>query len=206
MILLNSMMLLSKKIYFVCLLALPFLPFNVSAQKFLIPHTAMVQRAGSIGFNSFGVGYNLFGNKMGSLDLTYGYVPKSKGGKLDIFAVKFAYRPLNIKLKEFGTLHLINPGVFVSHHPGSKFHTTLDRDQYPAGYYWWSSAVRFHLTASTELRINTPKSLSSTGIEQLALYCEFNTNELYAVSWFINREHFPLRDIFKLGFGIKAYF
>ncbi|HEY1010347.1 MAG: hypothetical protein ACO1NS_01690 [Daejeonella sp.] len=179
---------------------------DLMAQRFLIPETAMVQRAGSIGYNAFGVGYNLFTNKNGSLDLAWGYVPKSKGGRQDIFAAKFAYRPINIRLKNFGTWSAINPGLFVTHHPGGKFHTTLNKDQYPDGYYWWSSAVRFHLSASTELKINTPKNLLKTGVEQIALYGEFNTNELYAVSWFKNREHLPLRDIFKLGFGIKAYF
>lgn len=181
-------------------------PSMLKAQRFLIPHTAMIQRAGSIGYNSFGVGYNLFGNNNGSLDLTWGYVPKSKGGRLDILAAKFAYRPINIKLGKFGVLSPVNPGVFVSYHLGGKFHTTFNKDQYPDGYYWWSSAVRIHLSASTELKINTPQSLAKTGIEQLALYGEFNTNELYAVSWFKNRKHFPLRDIFKLGFGVKAYF
>ncbi len=179
---------------------------EVMAQKFLIPETAMVQRAGSIGYNAFGVGYNLFSNKNGSLDLTWGYVPKSKGGRQDIFAAKFAYRPINIPLRKLGTWSALNPGVFITHHPGGKFHTTLNKDQYPAGYYWWSSAVRFHISGSTELKIDLPKSLIKTGIEQVALYSEFNTNELYAVSWFKNREHLPLRDIFKLGFGVKAYF
>jgi hypothetical protein len=200
------MMSSSKKVQIGFFCVILFISTNVSAQKFLIPRTAMVQRAGSIGYNSFGVGYNLFGNKRGSLDLAWGYVPESKGGRQDIFAAKFAYRPISIKLNDFGVLNLANPGLFVTHHPGGKFHTTLNKDQYPAGYYWWSSAVRFHLSASTELRVNTPKSLSKTGVEQVALYGEFNTNELYAVSWFKNREQLPFLDIFKLGFGLKAYF
>ncbi len=200
------MMLNFRKSNLLFLFGLLLVPASLRAQKFLIPETATIQRAGSIGYNSFGVGYNLFGNKRGSLDFAWGYVPKSKGGRQDIFAGKFAYRPISIKLKDFGILNLVNPGVFVTHHPGGKFHTTLNKDQYPAGYYWWSSAVRFHISASTELKINTPKSLAKTGVEHMALYSEFNTNELYAVSWFKNRKHLPLSDIFKLGFGVKAYF
>ncbi|MEJ7693239.1 hypothetical protein [Daejeonella sp.] len=195
-----------KKEHFLFLCVLLFVSGDAIAQKFLIPRTATIQRAGSIGYNSFGVGYNLFGNKRGSLDLAWGYVPESKGGRQDIFAGKFAYRPIRIKLRDFGVLNLANPGVFVTHHPGGKFHTTLNKDQYPARYYWWSSAVRFHISASTELKINTPKSLGRTGVDQVALYGEFNTNELYAVSWFRNRKQLPLQDIFKLGLGIKAYF
>ena len=200
------MMLNSRKGHWLLFCILLLVSVNVRAQKFLIPQTAIIQRAGSIGYNSFGVGYNLFGNKRGSLDLSWGYVPKSKGGRQDIFAGKFAYRPISIKLRDFGVLNLANPGVFVTHHPGGKFHTTLNKDQYPAGYYWWSSAVRFHISASTELKINTPKSLVKTGLEQVAVYGEFNTNELYAVSWFKNQGQLPFVDIFKLGFGIKAYF
>ncbi len=176
------------------------------AQHFLIPRTATVQRAGSIGYNSFGFGYNLFGNRRGSLDLSWGYVPKSKGGRQDIFAAKFAYRPFSIDLGNWGTLHPVNPGAFVTHHPGGKFHTTLERDKYPEGYYWWSSAVRFHISASTELKLNVPPAFQRTGIGQVSVYSEFNTNELYAVSWFKNRNFLPFRDIFKLGLGVRAYF
>jgi hypothetical protein len=188
---------------------LPLFALNTSellAQKFLMPKTAMIQHAGSIGYNAFGIGYNLFRNNNGSLDLSWGYVPKSKGGRQDIFAGKFAYRPINMTIKNFGTWSVINPGAFVTYHPGGKFHTTLNKKQYPAGYYWWSSAVRFHLSGSTELKINTRKQLARSGIDQIGVYAEFNTNELYAVSWFKNREHLPIHDIFKLGFGIKAYF
>lgn len=200
------MMSLFKGIFFSLLPLSAFIPIEVKGQKFLIPQTALIQRAGSIGYNSFGAGYNLFANKRGSLDLAWGYVPKSKGGRQDIFAAKFAYRPFNVKINNFGVLSPLNPGLFVTHHPGGTFHTLLDKDQYPHRYYWWSSAVRFHLSASTELKINTPKSLAKTGIEQVAVYTEFNTNELYFVSWFKNREEIKLGDIFKLGFGVKAYF
>lgn len=176
------------------------------AQKFLIPQTATIQRAGSIGYNSFGAGYTLFPNKKGSLDFSWGYVPKSKGGRQDIFTGKFAYRPLSIKVKDLAVFHPLNPGLFVSHHPGGKFHTTFNKNQYPDGYYWWSSAVRIHMSLSTEIKFNTPESLSASGIEHVSLYTELNTNELYAVSWFKNREQLPFKDILKLGFGIKAYF
>lgn len=199
-------MLHSRKSFFLQVLFLLTVSTSVRAQKFLIPETAMLQRAGSIGYNSFGIGYNLFGNKKGSLDLAWGYVPKSKGGRQDIFAAKFAYRPLGIQLKNIGVLHPLNPGLFVTHHPGGKFHTLLDKEQYPDGYYWWSSAVRFHISAGTELKINTPKRLAKTGVDQIALYGEFNTNELYFVSWFKNRDKLPFGDIWKLGFGVKAYF
>lgn len=199
-------MLNSKRGYSTIILLLLLISIRATAQKFLIPRTAIVQRAGSIGYNSFGVGYNLFEKQKGSLDFSWGYVPKSKGGRQDIFAAKFAYRPINLKLKDFGQLNLANPGVFVSHHPGGKFHTTFDKEQYPDGYYWWSSAVRVHLSLSTELKLNTPKSLTKTGVEHVALYGEFNTNELYFVSWFRNRDKLPFADIVKLGFGVKAYF
>lgn len=199
-------MLTFRKVLFPLALGIFLMHEQANAQNFLLPKTAMIQRAGSIGYNSFGIGYNLFRNQKGSLDLTWGYVPKSKGGRQDIFAAKFAYRPVQIKLKDWGVLSPANPGAFVSHHPGGKFHTTLDKEQYPAGYYWWSSAVRFHFSAGTELKLKMPKSLAITGVEQMALYGEFNTNELYFVSWFKNSDKLPLADIFKLGFGVKAYF
>lgn len=202
------MMLNSKSILLaIATVGIMLMPDTARGQRhFLVPETAMIQRAGSIGYNSFGIGYTFFRKDKGSLDLTWGYVPISKGGRQDIFAAKFAFKPWNIRLGNIATFSPLNPGMFVTHHPGGKFHTTFNKDQYPDNYYWWSSAVRIHLSVSTEVRFNTPERLSKSGIEQVGLYSEFNTNELYATSWFINRNHLAISDILKLGFGIKAYF
>lgn len=171
----------------------------------LIPDAAVIQQGGSIGYLSVGLGYNIMKEK-GSLDFSYGYVPKAKGGTLNILSAKFAYRPLTIRIKDKLTVYPVNPGFFVSYHLGKDFHLFWDKKQYSSGYYWWSTALRTHISFSNEIRLNTLKIFPRSKIRSFSLYSEFNTNDLYAVSWFKNRESMSLADIFKFGYGVRLYF
>ena len=190
--------------YALCLMIT--ISLKAKSQQFLIPETAIIQHAGSIGYFSIGGGYELFQKKKGSLDLAWGYVPKSKGGSQHIIAAKFAYRPISIKIKDITTINLFNPGVFFSYHPGDKYYITLNKEQYPKGYYWWSSAIRMHISLSTEFKFKTSRNTSNSRIKHLSIYSEINTNDLYFVSYFPNQEYLNISDIIKLGLGIKAYF
>lgn len=177
-----------------------------TSKYWLIPKSAIVQYAGSIGFFSAGAGYNANKSGNSTIDLHYGYVPSNKGGNLHILTAKFAYRPFHIKINKQLTLSPINPGFFLSYHAGSNFDSTWDDDNYPKGYYWWSTAFRPHIFLSTELSLKSKKILHSIGIKKLSIYTEFNTNELYFVSFFQNSTYLGLDDIFKLGFGTRIYF
>ncbi|WP_235048413.1 hypothetical protein [Arcticibacter svalbardensis] len=174
--------------------------------KFLIPKSVVSQYAGSIGFVSVGAGYELFKNDRGSLDFNYGYIPKNKGGVLHILAAKFAYRPIEIKVNKWAKLYPVNPGAFISYHFGPQFDTQWDKDTYEKGYYWWSTAVRPHISIGTELKLDAKKILPSLGVKALRVYSEFNTNELYLISYYQNVGSLSITDIFKLGFGVRVDF
>jgi hypothetical protein len=173
--------------------------------ELFVPDAVIVQQGGSIGYVSVGVGFNMIKEKA-SLDFGYGYVPESKGGKLNIISAKFAYRPIAIKIKDIVTIYPVNPGVFLSYHTGKDFDLFLDKVQYGKGYYWWSEALRTHLSFSNEIRFNGDKIMPDAKIKNVSLYSEFNTNELYFVSWFQNPKTVSLLDIFKLGYGIRVHF
>lgn len=177
-----------------------------TAQKFLIPDAAIVQYAGSIGYVSVGAGYELFGNGRGNMDVNYGYVPKSKGGDLHIFSAKFAYRPFVIRIKDWATIYPINPGVFISYTTNDELSFNFPTDNYPKGYYYWSEAVRPHLSFSNEFKLHHKKLLDKSGLKALSIYSEFNTNDYYLVNIFQNAKTLPVGDIFKLGIGLRAKF
>jgi len=182
---------------------------NTAAAQFhkeLIPSSALTQYAGSIGLMSVGAGYELFKNDRGSLDFMYGYVPRNRGGRLHITTVKFAYRPFEVKLNDWAKLYPLNPGAFISYHFGPKFDFQWDKDTYEDGYYWWSTALRPHISVGTEVKIDTRKVAPSLNIKSLSVYSEFNTNELYLVSYYQNAGTLSVTDIFKLGFGIRVAF
>lgn len=181
---------------------------KASAQKlkFLIPDGAVIQHAGSIGYLSAGINYDLFRKKRGSLDFMYGYLPESKGGNFSTATVKFAYRPFEIKANQWLTIYPINPGTFISYTLDKNFDLTWDKDQYPKGYYYWSEALRFHAAFGTEFKINTNKLISSKKIKSISLYYEINTNDVYVINYFLNKRYLDITGIFKAGVGLKASF
>ena len=174
--------------------------------RFLIPKDLVIQHAGSIGYMSVGAGYTLFKNKRGSLDFNFGYVPEARGGELSIVSAKFAYRPWKIKVHDGITLYPANPGLFVSYHLGKQFDLHWDKDTYEDGYYWWSTAFRPHISLSTEVNLDGLKVLKTSKIKGLSIYSEFNTNELYMISYFQNSDALSLAEVFKLGIGVRLHF
>lgn len=191
---------------FFLLITASFISARAQSFKFLVPDEAIVQYAGSIGYVSAGAGYEIFGNKRGNLSFHYGYVPESKGGELHITTVKLSYKPWLVRLKEWGKLYPFNPGFFASY----TFHKDLSlffpSGQYPGDYYYWSEAIRPHLSVSTELEVKPPGPLKNTGISALGFYVEANTNDFYLINYLQNVPALQLVDIFQLGIGLRAKF
>lgn len=179
---------------------------EMKLHKWYIPSSAVLQHAGSIGFFSLGAGFRLNKSGKSTLDVAYGYVPAKYGGDLNILSAKFAYRPYGIRIKNWGTLYPTNPGVFFSYHAGGDYDSTWDDDEYPKGYYWWSTAFRPHISVSTEFKLDARKLLPNLGVKAISLYSEFNTNELYGISYFQNSHDLDITGIFKLGIGTRVEF
>jgi hypothetical protein len=186
----------------VYLIALSSISFG---QKFIIPNSAVIQYGGSIGYLNLSLGYDLWKDK-GTLDLGFGFVPRSHGGDLEILSGKFAYKPIKIKLGDWAIIHPLNPGIFLTYHLGKDFDLVRSRSQFDKGYYWWSTSVRPHISLSNEISLNPDRALPGSKIKSLGIYSEFNTNDLYIVSWFKNRKTITFGDMFKLGFGLRAHF
>jgi len=174
--------------------------------KILIPEDAVIQHAGSIGYFSIGGGYELFKNNRGSLDFNYGYVPASKGGELHIVAAKFAYRPFEIKLRDWAKIYPLNPGFFLSYTFHNDLGIKFPTDQYPKGYYYWSEAIRPHLSLSNEFQFIDESLLKKTGLKAVTLYSEINSNDYYLINFFQNPEELSVSDVFKLGIGLRLKF
>lgn len=168
----------------------------------LKPDETNLQYAGSIGFLSAGAGYHFFKEKT-ALSFHIGYVPESLGGELTIVSVKFEYKPYTIRLSEKFVIHPFNPVIFPSYTLGKNFDFKFEKPKYREGYYFWSSALRLHLGAGSEVKMFTH---ATSKIKAISLYAEANTNDLYAISWFQNRTSTPFYEIFKLGYGVKMYF
>ncbi len=184
-----------------------FLSSNSIAQiaNFIKPDGIVLQHAGSIGFMSAGVQYHLF-KQRGNLEFLYGYVPKSKGGDLNILSMKFVYKPFKIKYKDLAVIYPFNPGAFVSYQLRKGATVAWTDDPYEEQYYWWSTVFRPHLSFSAEIKLNALKIMPGTTIQNIGIYSEFNFNELSLASWYKNPKTKEFRDILKLGLGARIYF
>lgn len=176
---------------------------SAQAQKHgAIPDFGVVQYAGSIGYFSVGAGYDIFKDK-GRMSLHYGYTPPAKGGPLNIIATKFFYEPFIINITDKVVLQPADIGLMISYHAGNNFSTSWPSHRYPEGYYWWKTSLRLHLALESSFTlIFDDKSF----FKKFTGYAEFNTNELYVVSYVTNSHALSFADIIKIGIGARLNF
>lgn len=177
---------------------------HAQPQRNGIPDFVTAQFAGSIGYLSVGLGYDIFGGN-GRVGAHYGYVPAAKGGSVRVFAAKMVYAPFVIvSTREYGLqFNPIDVGIIASWHSGSGIKSHWPDTQYPRGYYWWHPAVRLHLLTEHAITYRFPED---NRLKALTGYVEFNLNDLYLVSYVQNVRSLRLTDVVKTGVGIRARF
>lgn len=176
------------------------LPQKIQAQKRLYYHIT-TQYAGSIGFFSVGGGLSNKKNNM-EHDLLYGYLPWYYGGESHKVSYKFSLQPFNVKLTKRLDWKVFNPGAFLSYNVAKSFGVSHDQSIYPKGYYWWSPALRVHVSFSTALYIKMNEESGS----KVMLYLETNSNDRYLTSYFENVNAISFWDIWYFGIGGKYVF
>jgi hypothetical protein len=167
-----------------------------------IPDFVTVQYAGSIGYFSAGVGYHVFKNKA-RFSTHYGVVPVNKGGHLNVVSTKFFFKPITLTIWNRVRMNPIDIGLMGSFHFGDEFETRWPEGVHPKGYYWWHPALRAHLAMESSVTYEFKKGHRLTSVTG---YIEFNTNELYFVSFIQNMETVSLWDIVKIGTGARITF
>jgi hypothetical protein len=181
-----------------------FIAFQGYSQRsnWAVPDFATVQYAGSIGYFSAGAGYNVFKSKA-RFSTHFGFVPENRGGQLNIVSLKFFYKPTTLTIWNRVRLNPIDVGVMGSYHYGDKFETRWPEGVHPKGYYWWHPALRAHLGMESSVTYEFRKGHSLTSATG---YIEFNTNELYFISFIQNIKTVSFWDIVKIGTGIRVHF
>jgi hypothetical protein len=192
------------------LLSLCLLPHTLRAQEngvkphqWYVPDFVIGQFAGSIGFISAGVGYNIFKDK-GTIDLLIGYVPEFATGSktLESITVKFTGHPLSIIVNEYVMYYPVTAGFYFSYTPGREYSSDLP-SWYPDGYYWWSEAVRANIFigGKVDIAMNNAKSK-----RYFSPYYEIGTNEIKLVSYVQNASSINIWEILHAGIGVRYHF
>jgi hypothetical protein len=169
----------------------------------LIPDLAKIQFAGNIGFLSGGIGY-IYADEKANLDLIYGYVPKTYGGPLHTITVKNTWIPFkSLKAGEKISVDLLTAGIPLSYTLGKQFFLVTPRDQYPARYYDYSSALRIGIFAGGRVRYHFA---GESCFKEAGLFYELGTYDLLLHNYIFNYGTIRFADLFNLAVGVHVKF
>lgn len=188
-----------KHYFALLLLTVSFESFS-QKKNWAVPDFGVAQYAGSIGYFSIGAGYDVFKSNA-RFSMHYGIVPKNVGGELNVISAKVFFKPASFTVWNRVKLNPFDVGVMGSYHYGDKFD-----EQWPEGskgYYWWHPALRLHLAMESSLTYIFPKDHR---LKSITGYFEFNTNELYFISYIQNTHTIRFWDIVKIGTGCRINF
>ena len=168
-------------------------------KSWLIPDHMKVQFAGNIGFLSVGAGY-LHGNDKLETDLYAGFLPRSIGGDHIIsLTTKMTYSPWKFAINEEYTVIPFSIGPYLSYSFGSQFDTLLP-NEYPKGYYWWATSLRFGAFVGGRVQMDLG---AQQRVKSFDFYYELGTYDLEFLSYMQNQKSLQISDIFSLALGVK---
>ena len=158
------------------------------------------QYAGSTGLLSVGAMRHSPEGRIAA-GLSFGHVPRSHGGSLNVWTLRFMYTPWRFDHGERWTLEPLQTGLFVAYTTGldlsSHWPSHLEK-----GYYWWTPNFRQHPYLRSQLSYRTKAGT----IQRIGAYFEVNTNDLYVYSWWPNRRSIGVNDIVFFGAGVQVHF
>ena len=175
------------------------LAFGQTKKSWIVPDHIKTQFAGNIGFLSVGAGY-LHGNDKLETDLYVGFLPKPIGGDHIVsVSAKMTYSPWRIRIGRNYGLVPFSIGPYLSYSFGSQFDTVLP-NEYPDGYYWWATSLRFGAFAGGRLSRNIGEQHRLKAVD---FYYELGSYDLVFLSYIQNRKALDISDIFSLALGVK---
>ena len=178
------------------------LPALAQNRNGALPDFAVVQYAGSIGYFSLGTGYDIFKSRW-RVSAHYGTVPSARGGPLHIITGKLFYEPLSVSVSEQVVFNPVDLGLMVSYHTGDNFKLSVPDYFSTDNYYWWHTSMRVHLAMETSLSVNFTRQRT---FRALTGYIEFNTNDLYVISYIQNTSSLQFFELIKIGTGLRISF
>lgn len=160
----------------------------------IIPHHAKIQYAGSIGFISAGVGYELAKKKLQG-DLLYGYLPASVGGiTIHSVTAKLTWLPVSKQLKNDMKWDCLTAGLLVNYAFGRQYHL-FSRTRYSFVYYGFPTAAHINLFIGSAITKN-----------RIGLYYEFGATDRDMISFAKNPKAISFFDIVNFGAGVRLSF
>jgi len=167
-------------------------------RKCYSPVGVSAEYAGGFGMLSAGVLFKPI--KRTEFAVTLGYVPPEYG---NIFTANtlISYKLVRIKLNKQFEVNLLKAGAFANFNFGKNIHLLWPRDQYPKGYYWWNSSLRYGPFLETELAFHPNHSKFN-----YTVFLQCLTNDFYIFTYLPNTRFISVTDIVVFGTGVKIFF
>ncbi|HYC87410.1 MAG TPA: hypothetical protein VEB86_19390 [Chryseosolibacter sp.] len=166
------------------------------------PDYFVLQYAGSIGYISAGIGYDIIKSRART-SVHFGTVPKNQGGPLNVFCGKFFYIPWNIRVTDRTYFRPADIGFMASYHMGEDFKQSVPDYFSGSNYYWWHTSLRLHLATETSFSV---KMEPNRFFNSVTGYIEFNVNDLYLISYISNARTLDISELVKGGVGARFNF
>lgn len=178
----------------------------------IIPRQAILQYAGNVGLISMGVGWDYGRHHNWETHLLLGFLPRYNSQRAKVLlTLRESYRPWGIRIGNHRQLVGRSTRADLTYNPlaiGMALNTvfsgefwTRQPERYPAGYYWFSTRMRFHLTLGQQLT-RTFTTDNVLGLHGYAAYIDIGTTELDII-YKIQNHWVPVRDILHFGVGVK---
>ncbi len=183
----------------ILLISFYLLPFFIRAQENpFVPKSYEVQYAGNIGMISASPIWEI--NKVLTIQLGVGYTPKFEAEKT-IWSIntKFFYTPkVSFNIKKINLKPLII-GAGINYTFGNKYNKYYNINQYPSGYYWWGTAIRYGLIYRIETSTNSKKN-------KISFYFEISAWDLDIYNYANrNYQYLKLTEVLTFGIGGRIY-
>ncbi|WP_157593656.1 hypothetical protein [Pontibacter actiniarum] len=163
------------------------------------PYYLKTQFAGDIGLVAVGFGREHLQEKL-ETDLFLGYLPASVGGEQILTAaLKATYIPFQDIPLAMLDWQPFRTGLQLGYTFGDDYFGIEPRDQYPKGYYGFSTALHLYYFMGGELDLARVE-----GLEKLGLYYEVGTIGKYLISYLQNPGYLGPGKIFHLALGVKV--
>jgi hypothetical protein len=160
------------------------------------------QYAGGVGLLSVNAVRTFFAKSTGEAGVLLGYVP-GNSGKTDFwtFGVRYRHCMKSLDFTKGNTvLFPVGMGLLIQQPMGQQFLKYYKSSLYPDNYYWFAGMPRVALIYDIRLT----QRLRS--MREITLIMDWYLYDLYAFSWYHNRNTIPFSSLFITGLSIQYKF
>lgn len=170
----------------------------------IIPSHTKIQYAGSMGFLSFGTGWDYGKKNRWETDIFLGFLPKYSTDKFKItMTLKQNYMPWNVNIGSKGfSFEPLSSGLYITTVFGRQFWST-EPDYYPSGYYGFSTKIRINAYLGQRVTYTIPSNKRFFA-RSITFYYEVSASELRIRDAVRDSHYFKPTDYLKLSVGLKA--